>query len=99
VTFVALMTKLKKNTSNMHSPYACVRPCVCFNLKNVNWSFVHFDITQFNYYFFFWRSLILVNIEHNNRKLDVKTYARFCAHFERRSLNINQSEECCEQKF
>lgn len=51
VTFVALVTKLK----NTHLICMCpsVRPCLCFNLENVNWIFVNFDITQFYYFFFF----------------------------------------------
>jgi hypothetical protein len=46
-TFVALITKFKKHTSNMYSPYTRVCPCVCFNLKNAKWIFMLFDITQF----------------------------------------------------
>jgi len=83
----------------MHSPYARVRPCVCFNLKNFNWIFVHFDIRHFYLLPFFRRDLIFANTEHNNRTLYVKIQTRFCAHFERRLLKINQVVQCYEQKF
>jgi hypothetical protein len=73
----------------MHSPYARVRPYVCFNLKKLIGFSCTVALHSLTTTFFLRRCLIFVNIEYNNRNLDVKMYTHICAHFERRLLNIN----------